>query len=70
MISKFPSKGVLKINQNTDKEIKSINHYDFFNSILFAKYSRARGNQKYRIRFKTPTKEKYEKKKNKLLKNY
>ena len=41
-----------------------------FNSILFAKYSRARGNQKYRIRFKTPTKEKYEKKKNKLLKKY
>ena len=42
----------------------------FFNSILFAKYSRARGNQKYEIRFKTPIRKNHEKKKNKLLKNY
>ena len=70
IISKFPSKGVLKINQNTGKEIKSINHYDVFNSILFAKYSRARGNQKYEIRFKTPIRKNHKKKKNKLLQNY
>ena len=60
----------MKINQNTGKGNKSINSYDFFNSILIVKKSRARGNRKSEIRFKTPVRKNHEIIEIKYLKNY
>ena len=42
----------------------------FFNSILIIKKSRARGNRKFKIRFKTPVRKNREIIKIKYLKNY